>query len=730
MNTRKIGTKQNMLLQNAVAGLFITLAACASQPPETFAAMPDTENNQSLYAVLTTAWPGPYGGLPPVDNATPATLEAAYRRAIDDKRAEIKAIIENPDAPTFTNTVLALETSGEALARIQPLFAIFQTTSTTPEIAEAAARLAPLVPQLDDDIAHNADLFRRVRTVHEGLPGSAPDAEARRLVAVIYEKMRRRGADLQADEKTRLSNINARLAELQTQFAKNANADEGRLVVIVEEENLLAGLSDELRAEARAAAEERNRPGVWAFPINRPSVWPVLTNASDRGLREEIWRAWTTRGGNDGEFDNAPVMTEILKLRGEKAKLLGYPTYAHYQTAGRMAGTPEVALEMMMRTWDLLMGPTVTEIAEMQALADAEGAQFTLQPWDRLYYAEKLKQQKFSFDSAEILPYLHLDNIVRAMLWAASETYGFSFKEIEGVPVVSDDIKVYEVSRGREVIGILYSDLYQRDGKGPASWASQYRSHEDFRGRELPLVALHSAAPKPLDGKPPLVPWERANVIFHEFGHTLHTLANGAAYPSLGSLAMPWDFIEVPSLLNEQWLQSDEVMDKFIRHHETGVAIPPELREKLRASLKNERVFSLTLNYLATAIVDMRLHLFADGREIDAEAVEAMVLEELGAPDAIDPILHVQHAFHTFTEQYSAGVYTYLWSDVIAADIGEAFHESRGGLYDRNVAKRYYREILAKGFREPTEIAFRNFRGRDPDPNALMRRFDLATGDD
>jgi len=683
-----------------------------------------TDIDDETYSQLTTNWPGPYGGLPPVDLVTPATLEAAYRRAVLENRAEVLTIANNPEPPTFENTVLALESSSRALSRIEAVYTIFTSTNNTPEIAKVAARVSPLGAELKDEIAHNEILYARVESVYSGLPDSAPTPQARRLVTVIRDGMRHRGADLNAKDKVRLEAINGRLAELRSRFMQNVMREEGTLVVFIDDESGMEGMNETERAAAKTAAEKLDRPNSWAIPIARPTVWPFLTKAESRDIREEVWRNWSTRGANPGDSDNRPVMTEILKLRGEKARLLGFPTFAHYQTSARMIGSPEAALKLMTNTWDLLMAPTLDEIAEMQAIANAEGADFELQPWDRLYYGEKLRQQKFDLNSEAVKPYLELNNVVDGMFWAAGQIYGYSFRELDDVPVIASEIRVFEVSRNGEVAGVLWLDLFQRTGKGPASWVSQYRSAESHDGEVLPLVALHSAATPSPDGGPVLVPWERANVIFHEFGHALHMLSNGADYPSLGSITVPWDFIEVPSLLNERWLLDRVVLKRFARHYETGEPMPDELIERVEAAAKHDRVFSATLNFLGTAIVDMQLHLMADGRQIDAISEEKRILEELQLPQAIDLVLYVQHAFHTFNQEYAAGVYTYLLSDVIAADIAEAFVAAPGGLYDPDMAKRYFDSILSVGNTVPADEAFRNLMGRDPDPGALMRRFE------
>jgi peptidyl-dipeptidase Dcp len=675
--------------------------------------------------LLTTGWPGPYGGLPPVDRATPAAIEAAYVKAIESKRSEIRAIAINKSSPTFVNTVTALDASGLALARVGSLLQELLGTASTDELRALAARVLPLNAALEDEIAFDEVLYARLDAVYKGLPASAPTAEGRRLVVVLHEDLARRGAALDSTKKSQLKAINARLATLMTEFSQNLSREEQELVIYLDDAAELKGLSDDRIAAAKAAARSRGQPDKWAIPMQRPAVWPVLTKAESRALRERVFLLWGTRGDNRGPRDNAPVMTEILKLRGEKARLMGYPTYAHLATAPRMAGTPQVAAAMLERAWNLLLGTTRAEVADLQKIADAEHAGITIAPWDRLYYAEKFRQREFGLDGEAVRPYLALQNVMDGMMWAAGRVYGLSFRELHGVPVVSPDVRVYEVSRAERAIGVLYVDIFQRQGKGPASWCSEYRSAERGPAEVLPVATLHSNVVHPADGSPPLLSWEVANVIFHEFGHALHMLSNGARYRALGSLHVPWDFIEVPSLLNERWLLERNVLTGYARHYQTGEPMPAALIDKVERANKHDRVFSVNLDYLATALVDLRLHLLADGRSIDAVQEERRILAELGTPPAVTPLLRVSHAYHTFTEEYGAGVYTYLWSDAIAADIAEAFLAAPGGLYDQDVAARYRRTILEAGNTRPMQEAFREFRGHDPDPDALFRRFDL-----
>jgi peptidyl-dipeptidase Dcp len=380
----------------------------------------------------------------------------------------------------------------------------------------------------------------------------------------------------------------------------------------------------------------------------------------------------------------------------------------------------------MMRAWRAVHAHTLEEIETLATLAEADGIAGEMQPWDREYYREKRRQQEFDIEMDDVEAYFEFENMVEAMFWSAGRVYDLAFEQVDGLPTVAPEVRVYEVRREGDLLGVLWVDLFRRDGKAGGSFASQYRSYEDYRGEELvPLVALHSAAAPPEDGQPTLLPWERVNVIFHEFGHTLQTLSNTAPYPSLGPYALPWDFIEVPSLLHERWFRDRELLKRFALHYETGEAMPDSMLDRLEKALKYDRVFSVTLEFLAIAIVDMRLHMLADGREIDARAEERKILEEIGLPPSVAPMMPINNAVHPFTPVYAAGVYTYLWSDMLAADIATTFLGAPGGLYDEGVAARWRSEVLDIAFLLPPEAAFRNFRGRDPDIDALLRRFDL-----
>lgn len=679
---------------------------------------------------LLAPWAGPYGGLPPLAGVNPAALEEALRAAIEAKRAEVQSISANPAQPTFENTAEALEASGSELRRVSCVHSVYAASMSLGDMPAVAQRMAPMQAALDDDIAHDERLSARLTAVWNDRVQAGLSQEQQRLVDVLRRRMQRRGGGLPPAARARLAAINGRLATLSSRYNQNLIEEAGEQAVFIEEEPGLDGLPDVLRTAAAAAAAEKGRPGQWAIPNARGAVWPFLTLATRRDLREQVWRMWTNRGDNPGAQDNKPVAVEILQLRGELARLMGYPSYAHLALADRMAGTPDTALALLERTWASVKPRALAQIADYQALADREGAGIRLAPWDRQFYAEKLRRERFGLDGDAVKAHFPLDAVLQALFWAAGRVHGLAFKPVAGAPLIHPTVRVYEVSRGDEVIGVLYFDLFNRPGKAHGSYQAQYREAEHFRGRVLPISGVYSTFPPPpgMDqGQPVLLPWEYANVFFHEFGHALHMLHCTSAYRSLGSQHVAWDFVELPALINERWLRDRELLARFARHHVTGEPISPALVDRIEQGLQYDRIFSLNPDFLLPAIVDMRLHLRADGsgQPIDPVQVENDTLAELGMPEAWDLIMRVTHNFHIFIGAYAAGLYSYLWADVMAADAVEAFERSPGGIYDANTSRRWIDHILSVGHRVPADQAFRSFAGHDPDPTPLHQRFGL-----
>jgi peptidyl-dipeptidase Dcp len=438
---------------------------------------------------------------------------------------------------------------------------------------------------------------------------------------------------------------------------------------------------------------------------------------------------WTNRGDNAGPHDNKPIANEILQLRGELARLLGFASYAHFAMADRMAGKPDTALDLLERTWQSVKARALAQIADYQAIADREGHGICLAPWDRQFYAEKLRRERFNLDSDEVTAHLPLEGILQAMFWAAGRVHGLEFKQISDAPVIHPTVMVYEVSRvaSAETVGVIYFDLFNRPGKAHGSYQMQFREAENVQGRVLPISCVFSTFPQPPEGQPVLLPWEYANVFFHEFGHALHMLHCKASYRSLGSQHVAWDFVELPALINERWLRDPELLARFARHHLTNAPMSPKLMDRIEEALQYERIFSLNPDFLLPAIVDLRLHLMADGsgKAIDVVQVENDTIAEFGMPDAWDLIMRVTHNFHIFIGAYAAGLYSYLWADVMAADAVQTFEQSPGGIYDAQTSSAWIDKILSVGHSVPAKAAFRDFAGHDPEPAPLHRRFGL-----
>jgi peptidyl-dipeptidase Dcp len=673
---------------------------------------------------LIERWEGPHGGLPPFDRATPELIERATMIAIERKRAEIAAIAANPEPPTFANVCEALEDSGRALQRTETLRNTFASTRATGDMAEVNRRLAPLVEALDDEIAHNNALFARVDAVHA--QSGSLTAEQARLVTVIREAMVRRGAGLPEADRARLKEVNIAIASAQARFNQNLIDEAQAQAVFVEDAAALAGLPESLCASAARLAEERSRPGAWAIANTRPMVWPVLQLAADRDLRRRVRTMWMARGANDGPHDNRPVIAEIMKLRGEKARLHGYPTFAHWAAAGRMAGTPDKALDQLMRTWRPVRDETLRRIALLQELAAEDGLTDPIEPWDFLYYLEKYRALHFGFDGNAMRPYLTIDNVLNAIFEAAGRLHGLSFTRLPDAPVVHPDVQVWEVRQGEEPIAVVWFDLLVREGKSRGSWQMELQAAERFRGRRLCFSNICSNLEREGGDGPVLMSFEYANVLFHEFGHALHMMMSRAAYPSLGSMQVAWDMIEVPSQLNERWLRDRDLLRRHARHFQTGEPMPDDLIDAMEAVAQFDRVTSATVEYLAPAIVDMRMNLLADGRDVDPVAVEQAIYAEIGMPAAVDPIMRVPHQFHSFSNAYAAGLYVYLWADVMVAEVLQAFADAPGGIYDAAMAAKWRDALLGVGNAVPGQQAFRDFRGRDPDPDAFLKRFALA----
>jgi peptidyl-dipeptidase Dcp len=543
----------------------------------------------------------------------------------------------------------------------------------------------------------------------------------KRLTDDRYKDFVRRGAKLNASDKAKLSQINQRLENLFTTFRQNMLADEQSYVTWIDDKADLAGLPDSTISAMAGAAKERGKEGKWAVTNTRSSMDPFLTYASHRELREKVWRTYYNRGDNGDSHDNNSVMAEIAKLRAVRAKLLGFESHAHWRLEPQMAKKPAAAMDLMMKVWPKAVARVREEVADMQKIADSEGKGVTIEPWDYRYYAEKVRKAKYDLDFNEVKPYLQLEKLREGMQWAAGQLYGLQFKQVNDLPVFHPDVRVWEVTdaAGKHV-GLWYLDPYAREGKRSGAWMTDYRAQENMGQPITPIVSNNSNFVKGEAGEAILISWDDAVTLFHEFGHALHGLLSDVAYPSQSGTSVARDYVEFPSQLNEHWLSTPEVLNQFAVHYQTGKPMPAELLSKIKKASKFNQGFT-TVEYLASALVDMKLHLLGDV-DIDPDAFERETLKELGMPREIVMRHRMPHFAHIFSsDSYSAGYYSYLWSDALTADAAETFEEA-GSYYDPALAKRLRDNIMSVGDTIDPADGFRAFRGRDVDTRALLRK--------
>jgi peptidyl-dipeptidase Dcp len=670
---------------------------------------------------LLVPWIGPYEGVPPFDKVQVGQFKPALEAAMAEQLAEVEKIANDPAPPSFENTLAALERAGQTLDRVTTVFGVYAATMSTPEFQSVEREMAPRRAAFQDQITQNEKLFRRMAAVYESRDSGKLTAEQKRLAWFYHTNFVRAGARLGKEAKERLSAINQRLAALFTTFNQNLLADETDRLTVIESEADLAGLPESVRKAAAAAAEQRGHKGKWAVLNTRSSVEPFLTYSDRRDLREKVFRLFASRGDNGDAHDNNKAVTEILKLRAERAKLLGYATHAHWRLENAMAKTPERAMELMEAVWKPAVARVREEVADMQAIADREGQKIRIEPWDYRYYAEKVRKAKYDLDQDQVKPYLQLEKLRDGMFWVAGELFGFRFAPASGVPVCDPDVRVWEVrDPAGKHIGVWYFDPYARPGKRSGAWMNAYRDQQRFDREITTIVSNNANFVKGKPDEPILVSWDDATTLFHEFGHALHGLNSNVNYPSLSGTQVARDYVEFPSQVLERWLATPEVLARFALHHQTGQPLPHELVQKIERAQTFNQGFS-TVEYLSSALVDMKLHLAGD-QPIDPPAFEKETLDKLGMPSEIVMRHRIPQFAHVFGgDGYSAGYYSYLWSDTLAADAYEAFTEA-GGPYDKAVAKRLREQILAVGNTVDPAEAYRAFRGRDPGIGALMRR--------
>ena len=715
----------------ALAAVLAALCGCAAQPakPDDAASRSAKKGSPAGVNALLEPWSGPWGGVPPFGRFQPADLKPALEAAMAENLAELDRIAADPAPPTFENTIAAMERTGHAFDRVSAVYGIYTSTMNDAEVQAIEREMSPRLAEFSDRIFQNAKLFARIDAVYAARRQLGLAPEQQRLLWLDYTTFVRAGAKLDGPAKAKLAEMNQQLAGLYTKFSQNVLAEEGSQMVLLEKEADLAGLPDSVRDGAAAAAASQGKAGLWAVINTRSSVDPFLTYSTRRDLREKVWRMFISRGDNGDEHDNNQTIVQILKLRAQRARLLGYPTHAHWRLEDQMAKTPERAVALMEAVWKPAVARVHEEVADMQAIADREKAGIRIAPWDYRFYAEKVRKAKYDLDQNDVKPYLQMEKLREGMFWVAGELFGLKFVPVpEGkVPVYHPDVRVWEVTdaQGKHV-GLWYFDPYARPGKSSGAWMNEYRRQSRLEG-EIPVIVSNNANfVKGKPGEPVLISWDDATTLFHEFGHALHGLNSSVTYPQLAGTNVPRDYVEFPSQLLEHWLSTPEVLNRFALHYQTGKPIPPELVAKIEKASTFNQGFA-TVEYLASALVDMKLHLAGD-QTIDPREFEKRTLAELGMPSEIVMRHRTPQFGHVFSgDGYSAGYYSYLWTEMLDHD-SRAWFREHGGLTRAN-GDHYRETVLSHGGTQDYFTMFRAFAGRDPRVEPMLEDRGLIGGE-
>ena len=674
---------------------------------------------------LLEPWTGPFEA-PPFDRIEPGHFRPAFDAALKDARREVDAIAANPAPPTFANTIEALERSGRSLDRVGGVFFNLTGAATNDELQAIEREIAPVLARHRNDTYLNEALFKRIDALKAQEDGLGLSAEQARVLERYHLNFTRAGAGAQPDAKARLAAIGERLATLAAEFGQNVLADEKAWLMLLDEEDL-EGLPDFYRASAARIASERGHPERFAVTLSRSSIEPFLQLSARRDLREAAFRAWEARGENGGATDNRAIAAEMVRLRAERARLLGYESYAHYRLADTMAKTPRAALDLLESVWAPGVSSALKEQEALQAIIAGEGGNFKVAPWDWRYLAEKRRKAEFDFDEGELKPYLQLDRMIEAAFYAASRLFGLGFEERFDLKLYDPDVRAWEV-RGRDgsPIALFIGDYFARPSKRSGAWMSNFRAQQKLDGRQLPIVVNVMNFAKGAEGEASLLSLADARTLFHEFGHALHGMLSDVTYPLISGTRVAGDFVEFPSQLYEHWIKEPEMLRRFALHYKTGEPMPEALIAKLTSARRFNQGWA-TVEYTASALVDLRLHLDPSPADVDVVAFERRELARIGMPDAIAMRHRAPHFQHIFSGGYSAAYYSYLWSEVLDADGFEAFEEA-GDIFDAEVAHRLHDFVYAAGGSRDYDAAYRGFRGRSPSPAALFRKRGFGAG--
>ncbi len=694
-----------------IAGLLCLAVPALAEAPQA----PAKDGNP-----LLMEWTTPFG-VPPFDKIKEEHYLPAFKEAIAEQRREAQAISKSEAAPTFANTIEALERSGRALERVRAVFFGLQSAETNERHQATAKEVAPLLSALRDDIALDESLFKRVKTLQEKRDALELDTEQKMLLKNTHRDFVRGGANLDAKGKERLRAINTELSVLGVKFGENVLAETNAYKLVIEKREDLAGLPDRVVAGAADAAKAAKLEGKWVFTLQAPSIWPFLQYADNRELRKQLLTAYITRGDHGDKSDNKTALSKIAALRAEKATLLGYPTFANYILEENMAEKPERVYGLLNQLWTPALAVANKEAAAITEEIKKEGKEFALEPWDWRYYAEKIKKARYDVDEQAVRPYFELDHVRDGAFYVATKLYGITFVERKDIPVYNPEVRTYEVKDADgSHLGVLMLDYHPRPGKRSGAWSGRYRDQWVENGKDVrPIVNNVGNFSRPAGGAPALLSLEETETLFHEFGHGLHSLLSRCHYSSLAATSVPRDFVELPSQIMENWLLEPEVLKVYAKHYKTGETIPDELVAKIKKARQFNEGFN-TVEYLAASFLDMDWHTLADPKERDAVAFEKASLGKIGLIPEIVVRYRSPYFSHIFSGGYAAGYYGYVWAEVLDADAFQAFKEK--GLFDPATAKSFRTNILERGGTEEPMVLYKRFRGREPSVEPLLVR--------
>ena len=644
----------------------------------------------------------------------------AFKAGVAQQKGEIQAIIDNPEKPTFKNTIEAMEFSGNLVTKVASVFYNLTGADTTTELQTISKEVSPMLSALGDDISLNDKLFQKVQAVYSQRDALNLSTSQARLLDSTYKSFTRGGANLNAQDKQKLRDLNAKIGELNLQFGDNVLAETNAFELVVDDKAQLAGLPDDVIASAAVVAKKRGHEGKWVFTTARPSITPFLTYADNRKLREKLYKGYVERGNHNNANDNKKVLAEIAALRAQRAQLMGYKNHAAFVLEERTAKTPENVYKLLNRVWPAALAQAKAEEADMQKMVDETGGNFTVEAWDWSYYTDKIRVAKYSFNEQQTRPYFSLENTLKGVFYTANRLYGITVKERTDLPKYNDEVRTWEVyDRNGELMAVFMGDYFVRDSKRGGAWMNAYRQQYNMNGvNSKPIIVNVLNYPRPAAGEPALLTFDEASTLFHEFGHALHGMLSKVHYRSQAGTSVPRDYVEFPSQVMENWMTQPEVLAKFAKHYKTGEIIPQELVKKIQAASKFNQGFS-TVEYMAATLLDLDWHTITDTTPKDAAKFETASLKRMGLINEIAPRYRSTYFSHIFSGGYSAGYYSYIWSDILGADAFEAFKEN--GIFDKATADAFMNNILSQGGSDDPMKLYKQFRGKEAGIEPLLR---------